>query len=90
MSNRQDWLLVALTEAQNGHLSPVQVQKTLFLFSKGARSSLPPDQFYTFVPYHYGPFSADIYHDLETLERRGLVDILRSGSGKRLSYAITP
>jgi uncharacterized protein YwgA len=90
MTRRIDWLLAALAEAGNGQLSPVQVQKAMFLFKDGAYAHLPPDQFYDFVPYHYGPFSADIYYDLETLERRGLVQIVRSETGKRRGYLITP
>jgi uncharacterized protein YwgA len=90
MLQRKDWVLAALAEATNGQLSPVQVQKVMFLFKEGARKHLSPDQFYEFVPYHYGPFSPDIYYDLETLERRGWVQILRSELGKRNSYLITP
>jgi uncharacterized protein len=90
MLERRDWLLVALAEAANGQLSPVQIQKAMFLFREGARQQLPQDQFYEFVPYHYGPFSADIYYDLEALERRDLVEILRSETGRRRSYIITP
>lgn len=90
MTERIDWLLVGLAESPHGRLSPVQVQKLMFLFHEGARRQLDEDQFYNFSPYHYGPFSADIYYDLEALERRGLVEIVRSATGKREGYLITP
>jgi uncharacterized protein len=90
MPERRDWLLVALSEAVNGQLSPVQVQKVMFLFKNGAQGHFPRDQFYEFVPYHFGPFSPDIYYDLEALEQHGLVQIVRSETGKRRAYLITP
>jgi uncharacterized protein len=75
MTTRKDWLLVALSESADGYLSPVQIQKALFLFRKGAEGRFDSSQFYDFAPYHYGPFSPDIYYDLEELEKRGLVQI---------------
>jgi DNA-binding PadR family transcriptional regulator len=90
MTTRKDWLLVALSESTNGYLSPVQIQKALFLFRKGAEGHFDRSQFYDFSPYHYGPFSPDIYYDLEELEKRGLVQIGVSDSGKRKMYFITP
>jgi hypothetical protein len=62
----------------------------MFLFKEGAQQHFSDEQFYNFSPYQFGPFSQDIYYDLEALERRGLVEIERDAVGKRRSYAITP
>jgi hypothetical protein len=90
MTEKKDWLLAALSESPTGHLSPVQIQKAMFLFREGAQSHFGQDQFYNFVPYQFGPFSQDIYYDLEALERRALVQIERDEVGKRRAYVITP
>jgi DNA-binding PadR family transcriptional regulator len=90
MTERRDWLIVALSESPTGQLSPVQIQKAMFLFKEGAQSHFEGKQFYDFTAYHFGPFSPDIYYDLEALEQRGLVQIERSDTGKRRAYVITP
>ena len=89
MTNRRDWLVVALSESPRGELSPVQIQKAMFLFKEGAQHHFGAEQFYQFSPYHFGPFDPDIYYDLEALEKRGLVQIERSETGKRRAYVVT-
>lgn len=90
MPTPSEWLLLALTEAAARSLSPVQVQKTMFVFSKGAAGSLGRENFYAFVPYNYGPLDSAIYKDLADLERRGLVEIYNPTSGGARRYAVTP
>src|SRR3954453_18136430 len=63
-------LFVALDGAPRG-LDPVRLQKGMFLDAQG--SSAGADEKYTFVPYNYGPMSAQIYSDLERLVADGLV-----------------
>jgi uncharacterized protein len=66
----RDWLLLFL--AGNGHeepLDPIRIQKGMFLLSMRG----PQRDLYTFKPYDWGPFSSDIYHDLDVLEDAGLV-----------------
>jgi len=49
------------------------LMKYVFLFQmegNGGRRRL-----YHFVPYHYGPFSKEVYADLEALEQEGLVRV---------------
>jgi type I restriction enzyme, S subunit len=49
------------------------LMKYVFLFQmegNGGRRRL-----YQFVPYHYGPFSKEVYADLEALEQEGLVRV---------------
>jgi hypothetical protein len=72
MTPRQKYLLIALSKAADGQLSPIQVQKTMFLLREEA-PKLVGDGFYKFVPYNYGPFCSDIYEDLVALEARGLI-----------------
>jgi uncharacterized protein len=74
--NRKDWLIVALGAAGSRGLTPVRLQKSLFLVSEGVGKG---DTGYEFTPYNYGPFCLDIYKDAEALEREGIVEIRREG-----------
>ena len=74
---RIDWLLVLLDlpgHRQQPHMAMdrLRIMKTLFLLRKAP--GLPLADFYRFSPYHYGPFSVDVYHDLDELEDRQLVE----------------
>ncbi len=73
---REDWVLLFLaTPARSGDrprsLEPLRIMKGLFLVSQRGGSGL--GGLYQFKPYDYGPFTADIYADLELLGLRGLV-----------------
>ena len=72
MLTRQDWLLLALSKSPGGAMSPVQIQKAMFLFGQGAGDSIGTD-YYSFQPYDYGPFDAAIYSDLRRMTGRGHV-----------------
>ena len=72
MLTRKDWLLLALSKCSGGAMSPVQIQKALFLFGQEAGDSIGTD-FYSFQPYDYGPFDAAIYVDLRRLTNLGHV-----------------
>ena len=72
MLTRQDWLLLALSKSPGGAMSPVQIQKAMFLFGQGAGDSIGTD-FYSFQPYDYGPFDAAIYTDLRRMRSLGHV-----------------
>ena len=72
MLTRQDWLLLALSKSPDGRMSPVQIQKALFLFGQEA-GTLIGTVFYSFEPYDYGPFDAAIYDDLRRMKREGHV-----------------
>ena len=78
MLTRQDWLLLALSKSPDGRMSPVQIQKALFLFGQEA-GDLIGTKFYSFKPYDYGPFDAAIYDDLRRMKnersRRGGMEI---------------
>jgi hypothetical protein len=89
MPTKTDWLILALAEAEEGSLSPVQVQKALFVFKEGAGRNLPNDSCYNFVPYNYGPFDSQIYEHLSTLQFGGLVHIVNPTSSAQRRYVIT-
>jgi uncharacterized protein len=63
-------MFIALDGAPQG-LDPIRVQKGMFLFAMDEASN--PDETYDFVPYDYGPMSAQIYRDLESLAEDGLI-----------------
>jgi hypothetical protein len=74
MIKRQDWTLLAICAADARGLSPVQLQKTLFLLGK-AMPQVVGGGFYKFAPYHYGPFDRAVYTDAEQLAHSGEVEI---------------
>ncbi len=88
MPDRQEWLLLALASA-GGEVSPVQIQKSMFLMSVEAADFVGAD-FYEFVPYNYGPFNAEIYHDLERLAAEGFVAIEGPPYRRWRAYSATP
>lgn len=85
---RSDWTLLALAAAKGRPLSPVQLQKVLFLLGKKGKVK---GEFYAFSPYNFGPFSADIYKDAEALAAQGLAQIDRNEPGRPWAlYSATP
>jgi hypothetical protein len=89
MTTRQEWLLMALAHRGGIAMTPVQIQKAMFLMRMEAPGAVG-DNFYRFVPYNYGPFDATIYHDLVALTDKGLV-IGDSSSGRPWKvHNITP
>jgi hypothetical protein len=86
---REQWLLMALAHRAGQPMSPVQIQKAMFLMRMEAGRHLPPG-FYDFVPYNYGPFDVNIYHDLDSLIARGLVTYDGSSNRNWKVYAATP
>ena len=58
-----------LPDATEKKVSRTQLVKWAFLLEKQTKIKT----FYQFVPYHYGPFSFTLYHELETLKRNGYI-----------------
>jgi Fe2+ or Zn2+ uptake regulation protein len=85
--NRLHWPLIALALSGDGRLSPVQMQKALFLFGENAGKNLD-EAFYSFVPYHYGPFDPAVYRDIDFLVSLGFVQ--RSNDRNGRDFEITP
>ena len=86
---RQDLVILAVSAGGSRVLTPVELQKSVFLISK---ANLPdiPESMYNFVPYHYGPFDADIYKDADHLHEEGLVLRAPSREGAWTDTMITP
>jgi uncharacterized protein (DUF488 family) len=70
MNTRQKCLMYFLKESR--HCSKIQLSKIFFLLSKD--KSLAKFKFYGFVPYKFGPYSFELFRDLETLEKDGIIE----------------
>ncbi len=85
---RRDVVLAALSDSADQSLSPVQVQKAMFLVAKEA-ARFAPKPFYKFQKYNYGPFSAEIYADLDALRLSGLVAVQQVAGSRVRRYSLT-
>ena len=86
---RKDWVLLVTGCVEEGGLTPVQLQKSLFLIGQKIPNISNYGEFYNFIAYDYGPFCIDVYRDAEILSSEGCVNIGR-GLGERFdSYSIT-
>lgn len=86
--SRKDWSLLAISSAGEEGISPVRLQKSLFLLGKMLPEALG-ERYYRFVPYDYGPFDSTVYADVEVLRGKGYV-MSRPAPGQRWSeYVIT-
>jgi uncharacterized protein YwgA len=57
----------------NGIAGKTRLQKEVFLAQKSLEDKRIP-RMYSFMPYHYGPFSRQLYFDVNLLRSQGLVD----------------
>jgi uncharacterized protein len=89
----KDWTLLVISVADSRGLSPVQLQKSLFLLERRLAENIPEEKlgetFYEFVPYNYGPFDVKVYQDADVLEERGLVTIQSSAERRWKLYQAT-
>jgi hypothetical protein len=85
---RQDWTLLAISSANGGGLSAVQLQKVLFLLEQDLPKEIG-EGFYNFVPYNYGPFDPTVYKDADHLSLQGFVNISQP-TGRYNVYKVTP
>lgn len=85
--SRMDWTLLAIACADGDPLSPVQLQKVLFLLGREMPAEAGPE-FYKFRPYNYGPFDSAVYADAEALTDAGLVTLVPHWRWNE--YAATP
>jgi hypothetical protein len=69
---RKDWTLLVIAAAAGQPVSPVQLQKALFLLGENLQLGAG---FFHFTPYDYGPFDSAVYSEAESLDREGLVRI---------------
>jgi uncharacterized protein YwgA len=85
---RRDWALLALSASPDGSLAPVQMQKAMFLLAENVQPATT-DSFYSFKPYHYGPFDQNVYRDLDRLIDEGLVRRVKSRRYSGTDFEIT-
>lgn len=83
--DRRDWNLLVIASAKEP-LSPVQLQKSLFLVGEQLKAKV--SDYYNFEPYHYGPFDRSVYDDTADLALAGLVKPV-PGRGRWNEYSIT-
>jgi hypothetical protein len=83
---RRDWTLLVIAAAGGEALSPVQLQKAVFIIGQELAVG---KNFYKFRAYDYGPFDAMVYSDAEELGKSDLITITFSERGYRL-YSVTP
>jgi hypothetical protein len=86
---RRKWVLLALSLAEGQPLSPVQLQKTIFLFGELLPKGAVPNDFYEFVPDNYGPFCGEVYDDARWLAREGLASVGKFPGADYQQYAAT-
>ena len=81
ISPRQETLLCFLGCAPpKKALDPLRIVKGLFIISQELDlEDLPQGSRYSFIPYDYGPFSVDIYDDLDDLRACGLLEATEVG-----------
>lgn len=82
------WIVLALAKAEGHSLTPVQLQKSLFLLGE-RRAKAVQKPFYRFRPYDYGPFDAHVYHDADALAAEGLLVVDQSRGRSLREYRLT-
>lgn len=85
---RKHWLLLVVHAAGQKGLTPVRLQKSLFLLGRAFAKDLG-SSFYKFVPYNYGPFDVTIYTDAQSLQKDGTIEIRRDAR-RWPEYYVTP
>jgi uncharacterized protein len=84
--NRCDLVLSVLASSEGRPYTPAQLQKAVFLISRNLPRVIDGAGF-KFVPYDYGPFDSDVYHEAENLRRAGDAIIAPSDAGRWNTYA---
>lgn len=86
--NRRDFTLAALAASNRHPVTPVQLQKLLFILDRNIGARLGGSGF-NFQPYHYGPFDRAVYSTLDQLDYEGLAEISELPNSSRRQYALT-
>lgn len=84
-----EWNLMVIAAASGESLTPVQLQKVLFIVGENV-PSVNRRNYYRFKPYNYGPFSKEVYSDAEDLVASGDVAIVQPPGQAWNNYRITP
>jgi len=87
---RENWVLLALYYAGDKGLSPVQLQKSLFILGENLPKLINDKlEYYHFTPYNYGPFDVNIYNDALDLSKKRLINIQYSLDKSYPDYVVT-
>src|SRR5579863_7341570 len=73
MITRQRTIL-RLIELEKGKVSKLRLFKLAFLLSESSKQA-PASALYEFFPYHFGPYSFTLNHELRSMERDGWLRI---------------
>lgn len=90
--HRSDWILALLyVDDRRPIKGTVRIMKELFLFRKSGElhKDARIGEFYSFIPYDYGPCSFDVYHDLDVLKKRGDIVALERPNKNYKVYLLT-
>ena len=74
-------------EATNRINGITRLEKLLFLVDKECNYGDALDEPFVFVPYHYGPYSKEVYEAVELLEEAGLIIEQRGFTDSELDRA---
>jgi len=90
LSYREKLLLAFLgSGSENEMLDPIRIVKGLFLFTMEAKWQ-NYEKLYNFVPYYYGPFSQDIYSDMDQLRQAGFLESIEIPGQQWCFHRLTP
>ena len=83
-------MIAIIAAAGDAGLDRVQLQKAAFLVGEEYDGALP-ENFYRFEPYFYGPFSQEVYADVERLCDGPLVETVQvADSRPKYRLAVEP
>lgn len=87
--NKSELVLAVFAASKDAILTPVQIQKLLFLIDKKIPQRVDGPHF-NFEPYDYGPFDKEIYLVLDKLSLSGDIEISCNSSTNVREYRLTP
>ncbi|AJF27985.1 MULTISPECIES: hypothetical protein [unclassified Haloarcula] len=90
MPSQRELLLMLFEESEQHKIEGrTRLQKLVFLVQQLWDQS--DSEVFNFEPYDYGPFSADILHELDHMEEDGLIEeqVTRLPKGKKYTYTLT-
>lgn len=83
---KEQLILAGLAASKREKHTPVQVQKLFFLILENVSKAVG-GKLFRFKPYHYGPFSPEVYSTLDRLAEKGLVEQIKDHNWT--SYRLT-
>lgn len=90
MGNKHKVMLAAMAAANGEAYTPAQIQKLLFLIDTNLAQRYLGGRQFSFEPYDYGPFDADVYRVADQLATEELVEVNRNDSTGFRTYEATP